>query len=832
MPERLQQIAAILELKQLHPAPERDGGDMLDAVMAIKDNYPKYALDQSGHIIGLNLAQTGLTDKKWQKIIALPGLAEHLQALNLTANELTVFSFPEGGGLRKLKRLRLAENKLREFALPEGMDALTDLDLEDNPLENPGPEVLKQGKAAVLRILRELTRQGVAEIFEAKLLLVGEGDSGKTTLWNLIQDPKGYEVTSVKSSTIGVEIREGWHFPHPDTTKGRFLVNLWDFGGQDEQYMTHQFFLSRRSLYVLLANARGGDPNFPYWLKTISLFGCDENDVEGGSRMPVLVVLNQKGSVSGMLPYDPATVEEEYPKIKLIKHELDLAKKGKRLDVLLEDIKDLLCGMPHLPIRFPANWAAVRAELNRRREAGENHLDAESFARICEDNQVTDLQSRDDLSSWLHDLGVILHFHENATLEDFIIINPQWAANAVYKIMEYAEIRERNRGRFDGQFLKTVWDKAGFSLAEQTKLEKLMTKDLFEVCFSAREQGRTIYIAPQLLPAQQPEVFEWKPAGSQLGYIYVYPFMPIGIVGHLFVQINEDIETIRGEKVVWKHGAVLDKDGCRALILERNDGADGRKTIRIQVQGNNTERGRHVLQHVISALQKIHRERYPTLRYFEKIPCICSVCAQSAVQHEHDLGLLRRLEANRGSTILCDISLEQVSVKQLLKSVFPENTGLADGDKSARHRAKKIFFSYSKNDRAFLEQFLKHLAPLKLNDNIQTWNDADILAGAEWDTQIRQELREADIIILLVSADFLATPYIQSVEIKTAMERHRQGEAVVIPVILRACKWESMLGELSGLPFKGQPVASWPDRDAAWLAVVDGIEKRIEAFTR
>ena len=829
MPELVRQIATILGLKQLYPAPKRDDGDLLAAVMAFKENHPKYALDDAGNVVGLNLAKTGLSDEKWQKILALPGLARHLRALNLNENKLTAFPFPAGDGLRKLESLRLAENKLREFALPEGMDALVDLELEEIMLENPGPEILKQGKAAVLRILRELTKQGVEEIFEAKLLLVGEGDSGKTTLWHLIQDPQGYEVTGVKKSTIGVEIREGWDFPHPDAMKGKFLVNLWDFGGQDEQYMTHQFFLSRRSLYVLLANARGGDPNFPYWLKTISLFGCDENPAHEKQRMPVLAVLNQKGSVSSIPPYDPATVEDEYPKIKLVKHELDLAKKGKRLDALLDDIKELLCAMPHLPIRFPANWAAVRLELNRRRNAGEHHLDADTFAGICTDNKVTDPQSRADLSSWLHDLGVILHFHENATLEDFIIINPQWAANAVYKIMEYAEIRERNRGRFDGQFLKNVWDKAGFSLTEQTKLEKLMTKDLFEVCFSAREQGRTIYIAPQLLPAQQPDVFEWKPAGTSLGYIYVYPFMPIGIVGHLFVQLNEDIETVRGEKVVWKHGAVLEKDGCRALILERKDDADGRKTIRIQVQANHAERGRHILQHINSALQKIHRERYPTLRFFEKIPCICPECAQSAVQHEHDLGLLRRLESKQVPTVLCDRSLQQVSVQQLLKSVFPE-----DDNRTGRsnHQSKKIFFSYSKSDREYLEQLLKHLAPLKLNDKIQTWNDADILAGAEWDARIRQEMLEADIIILMVSSDFLATPYIQSVEIKTALERHKQGAAIVIPVILRACKWEVMLGELNGLPFKGQPVASWPDRDDAWLAVVEGIEKRIDDFTR
>ena len=341
-----------------------------------------------------------------------------------------------------------------------------------------------------------------------------------------------------------------------------------------------------------------------------------------------------------------------------------------------------------------------------------------------------------------------------------------------------------------------------------------------------------MYKRQQLLPAQQPAVFEWKSAKGQLGYIYVYPFMPKGIIGHLFVQLNEEIETRHGEKVVWKQGAVLNKDGCRALILERNDGADGRKTISIQVQGKDTERCRHVLQHINSALKRIHDERYPTLKFAEKIPCICLTCAESEAPHEHDLILLRRLEANRKSTERCSISLADVSVQQLLKSVFPEDHTLLHEDKRAANRPKKIFFSYSKSDRTHLEQLLKQLAPLKLNDKIETWDDADILAGQEWDTQIRQELREADIIILLVSADFLATPYIQSVEIKSAMERHKEGEAIVIPVILRACRWETMFGEINALPVKGKPVTTWEDKDSAWLEVVKGIEKNIEAFTK
>ena len=178
----------------------------------------------------------------------------------------------------------------------------------------------------------------------------------------------------------------------------------------------------------------------------------------------------------------------------------------------------------------------------------------------------------------------------------------------------------------------------------------------------------------------------------------------------------------------------------------------------------------------------------------------------------------------------CKNSFQNVPVKQLLDGVFPTERDLP-GEKIADH-PKKIFFSYSKSDRKHLLELLKHLAPLKQNKKIQPWNDADILPGEKWDDKIRRELSEAHIIVLLVSSDFLATTYIQNVEIETAMARHKRREAVVIPIVLRPCDWESILGELNALPFKAQPVTTWKDRDSAWLDVVKGIAKTIEDFTQ
>ena len=139
---------------------------------------------------------------------------------------------------------------------------------------------------------------------------------------------------------------------------------------------------------------------------------------------------------------------------------------------------------------------------------------------------------------------------------------------------------------------------------------------------------------------------------------------------------------------------------------------------------------------------------------------------------------------------------------------------------------KKIFFSYSQHDRPYLDQLLRHMASLRRLDKVAPWPDSDILPGEEWDDAIKTTLAQADIILLLVSSDFLATDYIWKVEITTAMERHTNGEARVIPIFIRPCDWSGMpFGKLNGLPSKAKPVSSYADKDQAWVEVVEGIKR-------
>jgi hypothetical protein len=138
----------------------------------------------------------------------------------------------------------------------------------------------------------------------------------------------------------------------------------------------------------------------------------------------------------------------------------------------------------------------------------------------------------------------------------------------------------------------------------------------------------------------------------------------------------------------------------------------------------------------------------------------------------------------------------------------------------------KVFFSYSHKDETLRDELATHLKILERQGVISAWHDRQILPGDEWDHEINQNLEDADIILLLISADFIASNYCWDVEIARALERHETGEALVAPIILRPVDWSSApFGKLQALPKNAQPVVTWNDRDIAFQNVTQGIRK-------
>lgn len=143
-----------------------------------------------------------------------------------------------------------------------------------------------------------------------------------------------------------------------------------------------------------------------------------------------------------------------------------------------------------------------------------------------------------------------------------------------------------------------------------------------------------------------------------------------------------------------------------------------------------------------------------------------------------------------------------------------------------------LFFSYAHSDEKLRDELAKHLKLLERQHVISTWHDRSIAAGSEWNDEIDDHLRRADIILLLISADFLASDYSYEVEVETALARHARGEATVIPVILRPVDWKSSkFGKLQALPRDGKPITTFENQDTAFEQVTLGIRAAIEKLS-
>ncbi len=140
----------------------------------------------------------------------------------------------------------------------------------------------------------------------------------------------------------------------------------------------------------------------------------------------------------------------------------------------------------------------------------------------------------------------------------------------------------------------------------------------------------------------------------------------------------------------------------------------------------------------------------------------------------------------------------------------------------------KIFISYAHEDEEYKDQLVKQLSGLLRNGWIEEWNDRKIAPGQEWDDSIKNALVDAEVILFLVSADFMASDYIHDEEIKQALQRNKNGQLTIVPVIIRSCDFSSLsLSKFQALPTNATPIRSWDNRDAAWLNVVEGIKKLI-----
>ena len=748
-----------------------------------------------------NLAGLQTLDLGINKISDISVLSDltGLQNLNLRSNEINDISVLSD--LKGLKQLDLCENKitniipLKDLIISSGLDINWNTSddgilIEDNPLTTPPPEIVKRGRDAVLRYFAELD-EGKDFLFEAKLLIVGEPGAGKTTLFKKLLDNDA-PMPKESESTRGIDIHQ-FTFPVKAENKHEFTVNIWDFGGQEIYHATHQFFLTKRSLYILLSDARKEDTNFNYWLQIIELLA---------SNSPVIIVNNEKGKRK--VDFDLRGLSARFSNILTPLHSLDLSKDTGKLDKLREFIQFHIQRLGHVGQVLPKSWISVRKELEILAE-NNPYISSDTYFNICKKNGLPDTERALFLSGFFHDLGVFLHFQEDPILRHYVILRNEWATNAVYAIVDDFDIRYENKGHFNRTDILRILDQLEYRNMHDAVLQLMIN---FEFCYLVPEKVQAEYIAPQLLPITKPE-YVWDET-ENLQLRYQYDFMPKGLINRFIIRAHQYISNYHE---LWRSGTILTRNSTKAEVIETY----GRRSIHIRVSGFHKKE----LLTIISEHLDLLNKGYGGLIYDKMVPCNCLVCNSKQEPHFYRYAdLYRRLEMSK-LTVECPVSYDDVSVQGLLDDVFITRSDVKP--------PLKVFISYSNRDKAYLQKLKTFLTPLMIEKNLILWYDNTLIPGEEWDKKIKYELMTADIILFLVSPDLLATEYIWKTEMKEALDRHEKGEARMVPVILRPCLWESSpLARYNVIPEKGKPLSTYSNQDKGWKIITEEIEKTIE----
>ncbi len=626
-PKAVAQIENFLKI-ELHSAPRRPH-DPFGSLMAFKENCPKFLADGE-KIIGLNLAATGLDDEKWREIKDKSGIVPgDLQALNLSENGLTAFS-PTAFG--KLLRLDLSENKIQEFTLPPESGGLEDLDLELNPLLEPGPEVMKKGKWWVLEHLKKLAEAAAANeldyLFEAKVLLVGRTGAGKTSLRFKLRHPDE-AMPGANESTRGIDV-EPMNFELPGGQE--FRMNIWDFEGQEISHQTHQFFLTKRSLYVFVADQRTEKSDIEYWFQIVQLLGENspmiifQNERKAaGDQKGQICQVNIDGLRQG---FGNFLCEGEH------RANLDFLAKGERHDPAhLEDfvafrseLEQRLAKLPHVGEPLHRSWVLVRNELEKIAE-NVDHITLQAFWDLCKSKGIEDEKEQERLRTLFHDLGIFLNYQSTdgqpSVLSRIVILNNLWVTKAMYQVLKSDWLRDEKKGHFTINDLRKVWKGTDFARHADELLE-LMSKKHFEICYRVLETDG--FIAPQLLPSSPPEDYRFPTEGETSLLRYSYDFMPKGLLTRLTVRMHPFIA--RNQTLAWKDGIVLENKGTTAEVIETY----GLRQIHVRVRGKH---GRKLLNQIGYEMDRLN----DTYHFSEKmavhklLPCVCSVCRGTAEPH-------------------------------------------------------------------------------------------------------------------------------------------------------------------------------------------------------
>ncbi len=419
---------------------------------------------------------------------------------------------------------------------------------------------------------------------------MGQGSVGKTSLVKQLMEG---QYNPHEPQTDGLSVRTwGVHVNSKDVR-----LNIWDFGGQEIYHATHQFFLTKRSLYLLVCNCRTSEDEnrIEYWLKLIQSFG-------GGS--PVLIVGNKKDEQ----PFDinRQALRKKYPNICDIIE--TSCQTGEGITDLTAKITEEVGKLQDVYNLLPLSWFQVKEQLEA---LDRDFISYGEYIGICYQNQICEEQSQNQLIDLLHNLGLVLNFRTHDFLQNTNVLNPDWVTQGIYALLSDETLKTQGKGILTTADLNRVLKGDRYPPDRHRYLTELMQE--FQLCFELPDCGSAKFLIPGLLPKDEPQATSLE--GDTLNFEYHYRILPESVLSRFIVLSHEKIY----QGIHWRSGVMLAyREGDEVCNIARIKADPEDKKIFIAINGRETTR-RVFLSLIRDTFNKIHHS-FADLEVTEWVP--------------------------------------------------------------------------------------------------------------------------------------------------------------------------------------------------------------------
>ncbi|WP_411729369.1 COR domain-containing protein [Pseudanabaena sp. UWO311] len=450
------------------------------------------------------------------------------------------------------------------------------------------PEVLDSKDAAkIFNYFRLLHKS--RPLHEAKLLLIGQGSVGKTSLIERLLRNK-FDKNQPQTDGLNVET---WNVK---INANDIRLNVWDFGGQEIYHATHQFFLTKRSLYLLVCNCRTSEEEnrIEYWLKLIESFG---------GQSPVIIVGNKKDEQP--LDINRKALREKYPNIQ------DIIETSCQDNIGIDDLRTAIIkqvgNLKEVYDLIPLSWFEVKQQLE---SMPEDFITHSRYLSICNENKIPEEHNQEQLIDLLHRLGLVLSFRDHPILKDTNVLKPQWVTEGIYAMLSDEILKTKTKGVFTSSDLTRILDPERYPTKRHSYLIGLMKE--FELCFELDYRPPQFLIAG-LLPKDQPD--ETRLQGETLEFQYHYRVLPESIISRFIVLTHEKIHN----QIYWRSGVMLHyKENNEIYNITRIKADSEDKKIFITISGRKETR-RLFLGILRDTFKRIHSS-LPNLEITKWVP--------------------------------------------------------------------------------------------------------------------------------------------------------------------------------------------------------------------